>query len=868
GVFTNKESAQNFLTAAKTLFASDKPVIKSGARKILEHENIATMVPAFKTGEHAWLREALEISPYLNVTLTPYNTSPHDGRIWNALKDGEFKSGQEGKVVVTKHDPFTVRLAYHVPGDLRGELQFVMRSKGHEEPLSLETARQVKEDDKIFYEWDIDTSKYDEYLEFELSLNDPAQDFRLPIARRYYEYIDKIVPESVPTNKIEYKPVKSLKDTKVVVLSMEASLITKEVQNKALFGAIAGGLGVLMGNHLRALRYSGATVYFPLPIYSKGSYQWMEGNQQKVDDNRALDYSLILNGYEDENEKWERIRFVPIVFKLAGQETVALAILMKLTIKNEQGLPDSYVLFIDRMMTSQNVEFKLVKDVLYPDSPTSEDRFTQAAFYSRAVLGALEALDVTPDILQVHESYPAAALVPDLFYNPEYNKNGRFVSAKKNLMGFAHTVVPQAFPKYDPRFLKDILGLELDENALDEMLTPQVKDKRLYDPFYALSKKAVSVGTVGLEHLRVMRKSFPDFAAKYFAVEDANWPFFWMLPEQRKRGGELLGKEAMWEAKEKAAVRMSEYIRERSGITLRPDRPTMFEARRIADYKHNLFFSTIPGVTVNNKTLEGIYYLTEDTNKGGLGFNLIVAGKAHPDDALGVRRADTLRVYAKDERLKDRFTFFTWTLQDSQVIIPGAAAYFQTSIPPYEAAGMQDKKSMVCYNVGISSLTGGPVQQITNVLHHGTRGNGYIFEPFDPGELQKAFEDYSARYWAYAYYREGKSPEEITSPNERWLTLVRHYMNTDPRGILTIMHNAGRMLPITDSRMAAMKLARMYTQMLGLEMNYQEQDPFVAKLLTEFDERSGIPQTSHATRHTSPAQEQKSESVLATAASA
>ncbi|MBU2101875.1 MAG: UTP--glucose-1-phosphate uridylyltransferase, partial [Candidatus Omnitrophica bacterium] len=47
GVFTNKESAQNFLTAAKTLFASDKPVIKSGARKILEHENIATMVPAF-----------------------------------------------------------------------------------------------------------------------------------------------------------------------------------------------------------------------------------------------------------------------------------------------------------------------------------------------------------------------------------------------------------------------------------------------------------------------------------------------------------------------------------------------------------------------------------------------------------------------------------------------------------------------------------------------------------------------------------------------------------------------------------------------------------------------------------------------------
>ncbi|MBU2251505.1 MAG: UTP--glucose-1-phosphate uridylyltransferase, partial [Candidatus Omnitrophica bacterium] len=836
-VFNNKQSARNFLEAVKILFSSDKPVISAGAKKILEYKSLPSILEVFTEGEYSWLREMLDVSPYFGVKLLPYNTSPHDGKIWNTLKDGKFKSGDEGKVVVTKHDPFTLRLAYHKPLDLQAELRLIMRSKDHQEPLSLETARKVEEGEITFYEWDIATAKYDGFLEFEFFITDETKGFRLPVARRYYEYIDKILPESVPTNKIEYKPVESLKDAKVVVLSMEANLLNKEVRNKALFGAIAGGLGVLMGNHLRALRYSGATAYFPLPIYSKGSYQWMEGNQQKVDDNYPLDYSVLLNGYEDEYEKWERIRHIPVVFKLAGQETAALAILMKLTLKNEPGLPESYVLFIDRMVTSQDVEFKLVKDVLYPDHPTSEARFTQAAFYSRAVLGALEALDITPDILQVHESYPAAALVPDLFYNPEYNKNGRFKSAKNNLMGFAHTVVPQAFPKYNPKFLKDILDLELDEIALNELLTPQSKEKRLYDPFYALSKKAVSVGTVGLEHLRVMRKSFPDFASKYFAVEDANWPFFWMLDEQRKRGGELLNKEEMWQAKQNAAKRMHEYIKERSGITLRPDRPTIFEARRIADYKHNLFFTTIPGINLDGKTLEGIYYLTEDTEKGGLGFNLIVAGKAHPNDALGVSRANTLREYAKDEHLKDKFTFFTWSLQDSQVIIPGVHAYFQTSIPPYEAAGMQDKKSMVCYNVGISSLTGGPVQQITNVLHYGDKGNGYIFEPFDPKELQKAFEDYSARYWAYHYYRQGKSPEEIISPNQKWLELVRNYMKSDPRGILTIMQNAGRMLPITDSRLAAMKLARMYTQMLGKVMDYSEQDPYIAEQLKEFDRR-------------------------------
>ncbi|MBU2266215.1 MAG: UTP--glucose-1-phosphate uridylyltransferase, partial [Candidatus Omnitrophica bacterium] len=557
-VFNNKQSARNFLEAVKILFSSDKPVISAGAKKILEYKSLPSILEVFTEGEYSWLREMLDVSPYFGVKLLPYNTSPHDGKIWNTLKDGKFKSGDEGKVVVTKHDPFTLRLAYHKPLDLQAELRLIMRSKDHQEPLSLETARKVEEGEITFYEWDIATAKYDGFLEFEFFITDETKGFRLPVARRYYEYIDKILPESVPTNKIEYKPVESLKDAKVVVLSMEANLLNKEVRNKALFGAIAGGLGVLMGNHLRALRYSGATAYFPLPIYSKGSYQWMEGNQQKVDDNYPLDYSVLLNGYEDEYEKWERIRHIPVVFKLAGQETAALAILMKLTLKNEPGLPESYVLFIDRMVTSQDVEFKLVKDVLYPDHPTSEARFTQAAFYSRAVLGALEALDITPDILQVHESYPAAALVPDLFYNPEYNKNGRFKSAKNNLMGFAHTVVPQAFPKYNPKFLKDILDLELDEIALNELLTPQSKEKRLYDPFYALSKKAVSVGTVGLEHLRVMRKSFPDFASKYFAVEDANWPFFWMLDEQRKRGGELLNKEEMWQAKQNAAKRMHE----------------------------------------------------------------------------------------------------------------------------------------------------------------------------------------------------------------------------------------------------------------------------------------------------------------------
>ena len=156
--------------------------------------------------------------------------------------------------------------------------------------------------------------------------------------------------------------------------------------------------------------------------------------------------------------------------------------------------------------------------------------------------------------------------------------------------------MPQAFPFYDPSLIE--LILELDARAYDKYLcTRNFSDgssRRVFDPFYALSIVAVGVGTVGKEHLKAMRQAFPAFAHKYFAIEDSIWPFFWMLPEQMEQGGRIIELERIWPAKEQAEQGMIEYMERISGIKLIAGRPTITEARRVTDFKYNVFLPKSP----------------------------------------------------------------------------------------------------------------------------------------------------------------------------------------------------------------------------------------------------------------------------------
>ncbi|MBP7216844.1 MAG: glycogen/starch synthase, partial [Candidatus Omnitrophica bacterium] len=759
-----------------------------------------------------------------NFNLTPLNISAHDGRLFDSLRSGIIRPGEEGKVVVTKYDPFRVAIScrkidgYHCNVYLN-----LTTGNGARKILSKDDAT-IDEVNPNLYSWDIETEAYDGSIDVDLVMMDSTKTYPVVIAHRHFDYIPKIIPEGVPLDQINYQPVPELRETKVLVLGMEAMLL-----RDSLFGAMAGGYGILEGSYLRALRFSGAECVFPLLVYRTGAQQVMTA-QGPIVEYGPLDYSKIFNGHEDEIEQWEVVDEKEVTFTLCNKPVTTKVTMVRLLIKGVSVA--SLIPFIE--LTSE------IEDRLYPKGHESYPRFLQAAFYSRAVLALLEAFAITPDIVQVHEAFPAVSLLPDLFQHPFYAGNPRFASMKENIIGFSHTLVPQAYPKFESHFIEIVLGLSRDQY---EPLLTKVTDKHgtahdKYDPFYALCQKAKAVGTVGLEARKAISKDavYGVFADKYFALEDSIWTFPWMLDEQLARGGKVLEKDEIWPAKESAETKMLAYLRDTWGIELVAGRPTIVEARRLVDFKWNTFFLGMPGSGV----LQGLYYLTADPQEGGLGFNVIIAGMAHEDPSNVVPQAweATFRDFMQDERLKGRFAYVPWNTEVSEFVIKGAKASFQTSIPPYEAAGMKDKKDKVAYNVVVSSYTGGPVQQDTNVLIHGTRGNGYLFEPYSPIRLQRALEDLSARLHAYIYTQRGVQYETVAVlPNKYWAGLATRYMCEDPEGILQIMHNAGRMLPVVDSRTAAMKFALLYAKLLNKKVAYGNYQPFLAQIMRNFSER-------------------------------
>ncbi|TBR15631.1 hypothetical protein EPO66_05725, partial [bacterium] len=536
----------------------------------------------------------------------------------------------------------------------------------------------------------------------------------------------------------------------------------------------------------------------------------------------------VLFENKDNIENWKYERSINIEFPLNGKRVKTSVEIWKLKVR---GAPcDSFVPLIN--LTED------VQGVLYPDEPRSESRATQAVFYTRAAFKTLEAMGFEADIFQVHEAFPAISFIIDLFDVPEFSNIEVLKKAKGNIMAFAHTNVPQAFPVYeDFGMIQKITSWGWD--IFGKYFTARTDNghtKTIFDPWYVLSDKSKCIGTVSPEHMLDMVKdaNFGHFKDKYFYIEDSIWPFFWMLPEQLKTmGEERLDKIQLWEAKQKAAARFIDWIKDQWGIALEQGLPILLQARRIADYKYNDFINLIPG----RDSLKGVKYLCGDIKDGGLGFLVILAGKAHQSDPLGQARAYQMAGWMRDPDLAGKYLFCIWDVPTSARAIPATSISSQWSIPPKEAAGMKDKKDMIVGAIIVSSYTGAPIQQILNVwiphwekktgkkFYDANEGNGYVFESFSPRYLQECLEDASARIYAYRYHSDKnvtienlQNAEEF--PNRAWADLVIKYIQENPYGILDIMYNATRMLPVVDSRTAAHKYALVYAWMLGFEIDF------------------------------------------------
>jgi starch phosphorylase len=154
--------------------------------------------------------------------------------------------------------------------------------------------------------------------------------------------------------------------------------------------------------------------------------------------------------------------------------------------------------------------------------------------------------------------------------------------------------------------------------------------------------------------------------------DDANWS-----------AARELDPEALWRVHSSLNARVTEHT------GLDPGRVTIGLARRFATYKRaGLVFSDLERLL-------------------GLPVQLVVAGKAHPQDAKGKDVMQAIVELSRDPRTAGRVVFLeNWDLALARTIIPGCDVWLNTPRRPMEASGTSGMKAAVNGVLNLSVLDG------------------------------------------------------------------------------------------------------------------------------------------------------------------
>lgn len=151
--------------------------------------------------------------------------------------------------------------------------------------------------------------------------------------------------------------------------------------------------------------------------------------------------------------------------------------------------------------------------------------------------------------------------------------------------------------------------------------------------------------------------------------------------------------EEVWAAHAEAKAALLAEIGRRAGVELSPDLPLIAFARRITGYKRpDLIFTDL-------ERLRTIHL--------GRPFQLVVAGKAHPQDGGGKQLVGN--IHACIRALADTMPICfvpNYDMALAKVLVAGADIWLNTPLPPLEASGTSGMKAAVNGVLNLSVLDG------------------------------------------------------------------------------------------------------------------------------------------------------------------
>jgi starch phosphorylase len=150
---------------------------------------------------------------------------------------------------------------------------------------------------------------------------------------------------------------------------------------------------------------------------------------------------------------------------------------------------------------------------------------------------------------------------------------------------------------------------------------------------------------------------------------------------------------AIWNAHTRARQDLIDFVAARTGVSLDPGKPIIGYARRMTSYKRpELPFTDMDALRRVNARYP---------------FQLILSGKAHPQDENGKRHIQSIHQRIKELSDEISIVFLpNYDLTVAKALVPGVDVWLNTPVPPMEASGTSGMKAALNGGLNLSVLDG------------------------------------------------------------------------------------------------------------------------------------------------------------------
>lgn len=345
-----------------------------------------------------------------------------------------------------------------------------------------------------------------------------------------------------------------------------------------------------------------------------------------------------------------------------------------------------YLLLLDTSLSTNSDENQTVAGHLY--DPNYETRLKQEMLLGIGGVMILKELGIKPSIYHLNEGHTAFAgleLVVDEMTNSSLkDAKAALANVREKIVATKHTIFSVANRNIgEEEFLK-IVSPYCERSGLSAQeifeLGEHKEQKKVFSTTQLLLNTAGRQNGVSALHAIFEKKAHPGSILFPITngVYDRRWrSATWHEDSQR----DYLADDAVWRIKRNLRKRLTDFVKQKTGVELDSDACTVVWARRFARYKRpELLFSD----------LERLKKICSNESK----IQFIISGKAHESDLGGQKILETIKAITSNPDFKNKIVYLEdYSVTVATELVLGADVWLNTPERGYEACGTSGMKA-------------------------------------------------------------------------------------------------------------------------------------------------------------------------------